>query len=306
MAPSPSGHGPGRRLAAALGCLMVLVAVLPAAACGVTPAAPSASPPATGVATSADGAEPSVDATAAGDQPDPRVSARARVAPAPAVTIAAEGTCSWAFLDRTTGTRYQSDNANVTSYTESMVKAWLAADSLTRAANGGWEPDDDLLVPMIRDSDDDAAETVYWNNGGNASIERMISTCQLQDTEIYDGCWSKTLMSARDALSLGQCIADGTAAGAGTGWLLDEMRQVRGEGRFGIVDALNPDAAAALAMKNGWTLHYDDGEWRVNCLAIDADWVLAVMTRYPGDLGLSYGSQLCAEVTRQILGPDAD
>jgi hypothetical protein len=67
---------------------------------------------------------------------------------------------------------------------------------------------------------------VYWNNGGNASIERMISTCQLQDTEIYDGWWSKTLMSARDAVSLGQCIADGTAAGAGTGWLLDEMRQV--------------------------------------------------------------------------------
>jgi len=30
------------------------------------------------------------------------------------------------------------------------------------------------------------------------------------------------------------------------------------------------------------------------------------MTRYPGDLGLSYGSQLCAEVTQQILGPDAD
>jgi hypothetical protein len=304
MAPSPSGHGPGRRLAAVLACFMVvLVAVFPASACGVTP---PASQSAAAAGTSADGAQPSVDATATGDQPDPRVSVRARVAPAPTVSIAAEGTLTWAFLDRTTGTRYQSANADVTSSTESMVKAWLAADSLTRAANGGWEPDYDLLVPMIRDSDDDAAETVYWNNGGNASIERMISTCQLQDTEIYDGWWSLTMMSARDAVGLGECIADGTAAGAGTAWLLDEMRQVEGEGRFGVVDALTPDGAAGLAIKNGWTLHWDDDEWRVNCLAIDNEWVLAVMTRYPGELGLSYGSQLCAEVARQILGPDAD
>jgi hypothetical protein len=50
-----------------------------------------------------------------------------------------------------------------------------------------------------------------------------------------------------------------------------------------------------LAIKNGWTLHYDDWRVAVNCLAIDADWVLAVMTSYPGDLGLSYGSQLCAD-----------
>jgi hypothetical protein len=281
---------------------MVLVAVFPAMACGVIPAAPQSASPA---GTSADGAQPSVDVSAA-ERPDPRVSIRARVAPPPTVTIAAEGTLSWAFLDRTTGTRYQSDNADLTSYTESMVKAWLAADSLTLAADGGWEPDYDLLVPMIRDSDDDAAETVYWNNGGNGSIDRMISICQLQDTQIYDGWWSLTMMSARDAVSLGECIADGTAAGPGTAWLLDEMRQVRGEGRFGVVDALDADDAAGLAIKNGWTLHYDDGGWRVNCLAIDGEWVLAVMTQYPGGLGLSYGSQLCAEVTRQILGPAAD
>jgi hypothetical protein len=225
----------------------------------------------------------------------------------PAVTVAVDGKFSWAYLDRGTGRLYSSDNANVTSYTESMVKAWLAADNLSRSAAAGRQPSLNLIVPMILDSDNNAAETIYLNDGGDATIRRMIQTCRLTDTTIHSAWWSLTMMSARDAVQLGRCIADGTAAGPQwTKWLLDEMRQVRGEGRFGIISGVPSSTAATLAIKNGWTLHVDDGKWHVNCLAIDSNWVMAVMLTYPGSRGLSYGASACASVAKQVLGPLAD
>jgi hypothetical protein len=225
----------------------------------------------------------------------------------PTADVAVDGTLSWAYLDRATGQLYSSPNVTAKSYTESMVKAWLAADELSRSAQNGRQPNLNLIVPMIRDSDDAAAEIIWLNNGADGSIARMIRTCQLTDTRIFSGWWSMTMMSARDAVRLGVCIADGVAAGPQwTEWLLDEMRQVRGEGRFGIVDGVRPTTAATLAIKNGWTLHYADYRWRVNCLAIEHDWVLAVMLAYPGRHGLAYGANLCASVAKQVVRPGAE
>lgn len=198
--------------------------------------------------------------------------------------------------------RYQSGNAAEVSSTESMVKVWLAADHLNAAAAYGFEPDYDLLMPMIRDSDDYAAEVIYWGVGGDESIARMIDTCGLVDTAIFSGWWSLTQMSARDAVTLGACIADGVATYPdATTWLLSEMRQVRGEGYFGIVESMRDPAKVAI--KNGWTLHSNSGIWQVNCLAVHPRWVLSVMTTYSWEYGLAHGASVCAAVTRQILYP---
>jgi hypothetical protein len=283
-------------------CCVIVAATLPAVGCASTPSAQAATP-----VPAATEVTPNATANAApaeDDTPDPTLTpaSRPRLPKAPTVTVTSIDTLSWAYLDRASGARFQSDNATQTSYTESMVKAWLAADDLSRSAAAGVPADYDLLIPMILDSDDDAAETVWLNNGADESIYRMINVCQLVDTEVYSGWWSMTLMSARDAVNLGQCIVDGTAAGPGTDWLLSQMRQVRGEGRFGILDALTSSEASSVAIKNGWTLHYDDGLWRVNCLAIHPDWIIAVMTTYPGGDGdLGYGATLCAQVTGQLL-----
>ena len=80
------------------------------------------------------------------------------------------------------------------------------------------------------------------------------------------------------------------------------MRQVRGEGRFGPVTALPADAAKSVAIKNGWTLIVADGNWHVACLAVSDRWILAVLVRYAGNRGLAYGADVCAEVTRQLMG----
>jgi hypothetical protein len=219
------------------------------------------------------------------------------------------GWMSWAVLDRHTGRITGSANLDATNTSESMVKAWIAADDLRRLAARDLRPDADELAAltiMVRDSDDRAAEQIYQRDGGDQVIERLVSVCGLTDTTVHPGWWSLTNISARDAVRMGGCIADGRAAGPQwTSWLLAQMRQVRGQGRFGIISALPAAQAATLAIKNGWTLHDPGNEWSVNCLAISTGWVLAVEVRYPpASGGLAHGAGICATVVRrQVLAP---
>jgi hypothetical protein len=239
--------------------------------------------------------------------PPPEPTLRARP-----VTLQVNGFASWALLDRRTGQMATSSKPTGTNSTESMIKAWIAADYLRRAAGAGQQPSPGTLAElsrMIRDSDDDAAEDIYRQDGLDDVVERMISICKLTDTTVYYAWWSRTQISARDAVRMGACVADGRAAGKKwTGWLLNEMRHVRGSiadqpdgGRWGIIDALPASLAGEVAIKNGWTEIGADNSWHVNCLAVHTDWVLAVLVRYPASLGLRYGADVCRSVTRQLL-----
>jgi hypothetical protein len=217
------------------------------------------------------------------------------------VDVTVPGFFSWALLDRASGKISGSANlATDTGSTESMIKVWISADYLRRL--GSASPSQSRLTElsrMIRDSDDDAAEDVYQAGGANTVVQRMIKICGLTDAALFDGWWSRTEISARDAVRLGACVADGRAAGAKwTPWILGEMRQVRGEGRFGIIEALPADAAARTSIKNGWTEVGSD--WHVNCLAIVDNYVLAVLTQYPVELGLQYGAGVCRNVAAQL------
>jgi hypothetical protein len=221
--------------------------------------------------------------------------------PPPSVHIDHSGFLSWALLDRGTGTITGSTNLTAPSDTMSMVKVWIAADYLRMAAD---EEISDArlrqLTIMIRDSDNAAAQALFEAVGRRASIERLITTCGLTESSAYRDWWSNTTVSARDTVRLGACIADGRAAGPRwTGWLLDEMRQVRGAGDFGVRLAL-PDPSA-VAIKNGWLLRDEDKLWHISCLAITEEWVLGVLLRYPGDLGFHYGTALCEKVGRQAV-----
>jgi hypothetical protein len=225
------------------------------------------------------------------------------------VAFSTPGFQSWALLNTRTGKLSGSGNMAATSDTMSMVKGWLAADFLRQAAARRQKPstaDLDTLSIMIRDSDNQAAEDTYRRNGGTASIERLIRTCGLTDSRAVPGLWSDTVMSARDAVRMGACLADGRAAGRQwTPWVLNEMRRVRGDGRFGVVDALPDEVAARVAIKNGWLLRDTDNQWHVDCLAVGDGWVLSVLTRYAPELGFAHGGTVCASVTRQLLNPAA-
>jgi hypothetical protein len=230
------------------------------------------------------------------------------------VRVETPGYVSWALLDRKANRMVGSANLADTNTTESMVKAWIVADYLRVQAAHGQRPPEKMLQlasTAIRNSDDAAAQTLYRLSGSDAAIQRLVATCRLTDTTVYSQWWSRTRMSARDAVRMGACIADGRAAGPRwTSWLLGEMRQVRGTtaaadqpggGRWGIIDALPANKAATVALKNGWTPISADGTWHLNCLAISDSWILAVEARYPISLGLDHGAGICRTVAKQVL-----
>jgi Beta-lactamase enzyme family len=259
--------------------------------------------------------------------PSPSPSPSPKPSPVPAtlkaqpVSVTVDGFFSWALMDRKTGTIAGSKKTiSATNSTESMVKAWIVSDYLRQVAQMGKTPTATRLEQAtlaIRDSDDKAAQGLYAAAGGNAVIYRLIKTCGLTDTKVYSGWWSRTQISARDAVRMGNCIADGRAAGPEwTRWVLATMAKVRGTtaaadqhattggGRWGIIDGLPKEIIQqGVSIKNGWTPIGADGNWHVNCLAIGQGWVLAVLMRYPISKGLNYGAAVCAKVAKQLVVP---
>ncbi|MFC4148937.1 hypothetical protein ACFO0M_22000 [Micromonospora mangrovi] len=244
---------------------------------------------------------------------------------------------SWALMDRQTGKIDGAANMNRTNSTESMLKTWIVSDYLRQLGDRQPTPELKKWAGLaIRDSNDVGANKVYAAAGGSYKpqpngkpdpvIQRAIKICGLTDTTrsgppapaMYNGWWSFTRMSPRDAVRLGDCIADGKAAGPKwTKWVLNEMANVRGSvkdqqeksggGKWGIVDGLPAEikAQGPVSIKNGWTRLAYDNNWHVNCLAVTDRWSLAVMMRYPAGTSMapSYGAQVCASVATQLVTP---
>ncbi|GGM32485.1 hypothetical protein GCM10011608_16260 [Micromonospora sonchi] len=217
-----------------------------------------------------------------------------------------DGWYGWSVLDRRSGEIIGSKNMAETNTTASLIKAWIVADYLRRAADAGQTPSNaklDDLTRIIRDSDNERTEQLYTQIGRSASIKRLLSTCDLTDSKVSsDLGWSRTELSPRDTARLGNCIADGTAAGPKwTKWLLNEMRLVRGAGDFGIRKAFPAAQAKKIAIKNGWVDRTREQEIHVNCLAIGDTWTMGVMLRYPINKGYQYGMDNCQAITEALL-----
>ncbi len=227
--------------------------------------------------------------------------------PGPPIVIPSGTWASWALLDRRTGHVVELGGNLGTSTTESMIKVAIAAAYLSGLEKASREPtasELDLLGRTVRHSDNEAAESLYRRGGGDAMLKGVLSTCQLLSSNTKPGWWSETQMTANDAARMGDCIASGRIAGPEwTMWLLGEMRSVEGVGRFGIITARPADDGRPLAIKNGWTVR-DDG-WHVNCLAVSTWWALAVMTRYPAQLGMAHGAKICAAVGDSLAPREA-
>ncbi|SNT57038.1 hypothetical protein SAMN05421812_11069 [Asanoa hainanensis] len=238
----------------------------------------------------------------------PRTAA-SKLAPLPVkateIRISHSGWYSWALLDTRTGELFGPSDRTALSTTASLIKSWIGADFLRRAAEQGVRPsteETELVETMIRDSDNEAAEELHAANGRDESIRRLISMCGLHDSLVApDGGWSGTMLSPADITRLGACIADGRAAGpTWTDYLLDQLRAVRDEGDFGIRKAFPEDQQKTIATKNGWVDREEEQEYHVSCMAIGAGWVVGVMARYEIEKGPAYGAEICRLVGSEL------
>jgi hypothetical protein len=192
-----------------------------------------------------------------------------------------------------------------------VIKVWLAADLLMHVRQGFRPPLSNAerarVARMIRLSDDEAAQQIYLELGGDASVRRMIGTCRLTDARLHPAWWSLTQVSARDLISLGVCVGPGGVLDpVDSGQLLELMRSVAPSNAFGIAEALPAGERGTAAVKNGWTAHSATGLWNVNCLAVwgpASRWVLAVTSAYPMGLGQGYGAETCRRVTAALFPP---
>jgi len=205
---------------------------------------------------------------------------------------------SWALVDRRTGESWGGPTAGEPTRSVSMIKFWLGGLYL-RAHPQPSQAMLNQLSTMIRDSNNDVANDVFFGLGGRLPVVAAMETvCGVKGPYILPGWWwASTWISARDAARLGVCLAEGRVANPQwTEWLLNEMRQVRGGGNFGIRFAFPEPIRSTIAIKNGWNI--EDGVWYVNCLAIGDTWVLVTESRAGSFIT---GRDVCVGVTEQLL-----
>lgn len=240
-----------------------------------------------------------------------------RSAPVTAASVGTKGFVSWAVMDRRTGEITGSANMATTSTTMSMIKVWFASDYLRLATERNEEPTTSRLNDlelMIQRSDNAATMRTIKAVGLKQSINRLVKTCELTETAYSSLGFGYTKISARDAVRLGNCVADGRASGPKwTSKVLEWMRSVQDgtltEGNFGIPTALPEDQRPQVAIKNGWDIWHEDGTYRTNCLGVGDTWVLSVLLQYPSSgndaKDLEHNAEVCTTVAQQLLNPDA-
>lgn len=164
------------------------------------------------------------------------------------------------------------------------------------------------LGRLIEISDDDAANNLWGKSGGPAGLDATIAAGGMKQTaEQPAHAWGFALTTAHDQALLGTALAKGHMLDeTDTRLLLGLMRNVQPDQRWGFADVIDPTLAPGV--KNGWYEDIDDPVWRVHCTAIfdspllEHPFTIAVMTKYPAKLHMSYGQDTCRGVAR-LLGP---
>src|SRR5664279_1075078 len=108
-------------------------------------------------------------ASAACARSDVACDLRERIAEAEQYVATRPGTVGFVLRDRATGAKYRNVNAGVPIWTASTIKLAMVADLLTRERAGSLRLDDSdrrLMVAMLRNSDNAAADSLWSRFGG--------------------------------------------------------------------------------------------------------------------------------------------
>ncbi|MFF6911166.1 hypothetical protein [Streptomyces sp. NPDC012466] len=178
-------------------------------------------------------------------------------------------TAGVAVFDRETGTFTEQINDSAQFRSASVVKLLLTLDFLwDRGPDYTIPPADRArLEPMLRGSDDDAANHYWSTYGGPAIIKRMLDrpALGLRDTAPppagYAGFWGYTAISARDTVAVYRYILDKAPAPVRT-FIMDNLRRSTRcsttdhfDQHFGVAGSFD----RPWAVKQGWSGQFGKG-----------------------------------------------
>jgi hypothetical protein len=208
-----------------------------------------------------------------------------------------------AVLEHDTGISY-TFGADEAFETASVVKVEILAALLLQARDHGRSltaNEQSLAKVMIRQSDNNAATTLWWKIGGASGLSDANDTLGLTETVPgTGGWWGLTKTTVSDQVKLLDAIADPTGPlGDSNQVILDLMGSVVDDQDWGVSAATGPGESTAL--KNGWmTQSNQGGRWSVNSVGrvtgTDTDVTLAVMTN--GHTTLSQGIAFVENITK--------
>ena len=141
---------------------------------------------------------------------------------------------------------------------------------------------------MIEDSDNDAADWLWNDVGGDSAVTAANKTFGLTSTVVgTDGYWGLSTTSAADQVALlKQLVGATTLTPSSQSYALGLMRAVDPDQAWGVSAVADPGTATAL--KNGWLAVSDDDDlWTVNSVGLVSvhgqQIALAVMTQHQID-----------------------
>jgi hypothetical protein len=194
--------------------------------------------------------------------------------------------------------------------TASVVKLQLLESLLLsrqRAGRGLSDDEVDTVTAMIEQSDNAAAETVFWTIGGRDAVVSLEKPLGLSPTKTAPGAddyWGLTTTSAQQEVVLLRNLvkSDSPLSGANRRFVLRLMRHVEDDQAWGVSAAAS--AGTTPAVKNGWLGVSDDGDrWAVNSagvITVDGHTVLvAVFTQHGDDF--ASGVERVEQLARAVV-----
>ena len=150
----------------------------------------------------------------------------------------------------------------------SFLETMLYQDQQKGVAPGSGHQSD--LQAMIEQSDNNAAQRIWYAVGDNAGVQVWNNLVGLKATVLDPtGTWGLSTSSAADQLTLLQQLVLPTSPlnAASRAYALNLMNSVEADQKWGVSGGA--DAGASTANKNGWlNIDSDNGLWAINSAGI--------------------------------------
>jgi hypothetical protein len=193
-------------------------------------------------------------------------------------------------------------NAGVREDEASIMKVDIMATLFSQLGNapipGG---DQGLLIPMIEQSDNMAASTLFALDGGAGGVSAFDQQILMLSTS-PNAAWGLTTTTAQDQIDLlGKYVFPSVLSATDRQYGLGLMEHVTPSQAWGVSAGVPPGVTVAL--KNGWLPLNGNGDWQVNSIGWingdNRDYLLAVLTT--GNPSEGYGIATIQQISSMVF-----